>query len=270
MKVLNKVFVVTGAGNGIGRLLALDLLGRGARVALVDVNEPALQSTFALAKEYAEKISIHLVDITNRKGVMALPDAVIDHHGTVDGVINNAGIVQPFHNVKDLEDEAIDRVINVNFHGTVNVTRAFLPYLLQRPEAYIANVSSMGGFVPVPGQTIYGAAKAAVKLFTEGLRSELAGTAVTVSVIFPGAIDTDIVKNSGAGETQPVMPENASFKLLSATKAASIIIDGIERKKSRIMVGNYAWALDIFSRLSPRFAASMVLKKLKELTPKSN
>lgn len=269
MKVFGKVFVVTGAGNGIGRLLALDLLGRGAHVALVDVNDAALEATCLLAHEYKEKLSTHVADITNREQVAAIPDAVVAHHGAIDGVINNAGIVQPFLYLSDLENEAIDRVVNVNFLGTVNVTRAFLPHLLLRPQAYIANVSSMGGFVPVPGQTIYSAAKAAVKLFTEGLRSELAGTAVGVSVIFPGAIDTDIVKNSGAGDTQPITPEDASFKMLPPKKAASIIVDGIEKGKYRIMVGSDAWALDVISRLSPKLAASMVLKKLKELTPKS-
>ena len=99
--------------------------------------------------------------------------------------------------LNDLDYAAIDRVFDVNWRGTLYMTKTFLPLLLARPEAHIVNVSSMGGFLPVPGQTIYGASKAAVKLLTEGLHSELAGTNVRVTVVFPGAVATNITANSG-------------------------------------------------------------------------
>jgi NAD(P)-dependent dehydrogenase (short-subunit alcohol dehydrogenase family) len=103
-----------------------------------------------------------------RSAAEALPEQVLARFGVVDGLINNAGIIQPFSRLNDLDYAAIDRVLNVNLYGTIFVTKAFLPHLLNRPEAHIANLSSMGGFVPVPGQTIYCAAKAAVKLMSEG------------------------------------------------------------------------------------------------------
>jgi short-subunit dehydrogenase len=122
---------------------------------------------------------------------------VIAAHGVVDGLINVAGIIRPFVKLNELDYDVIQRVINVNLYGTIHMVKAFLPHLLERPVAHIANVSSMGGFLPVPGQTIYGASKAAVKLMTEGLYAELLDTNVGVSVVFPGAVATEITSNSG-------------------------------------------------------------------------
>lgn len=271
MDIRDSVFVVTGAGSGIGRGLVHELLSRGARVALVDINEQALRETCELSPAAdSQSCSIHVVDITDRPGVAALPEQVLSKHKFVDGVINNAGIIQPFHYVADLSADDIERVFSVNFHGTVNVTKAFLPLLIGREQAYIANVSSMGAFAPVPGQTIYGAAKAAVKMFTEGLRSELAGTGVKVSVVFPGAIETGIVKNSGVEASQPPATKNVSFKLLPATAAASQIIDGIQRDRYRILVGRDAWMLDLIARASPDSAARLIMRQLKDLAPEAS
>jgi short-subunit dehydrogenase len=195
---------------------------------------------------------------------------VIARHGAVDGLINNAGIIQPFVRVNDLEYEAIERVMNVNFYGTLYMTKAFLPHLLKRPEAHIANVSSMGGFLPVPGQSIYGASKAAVKLFTEGLHSELLTTNVRVSVIFPGAIGTNIAANSGVGISQSAAEpgdRRRSIKPLEPGKAAEIIVDGIERDRYRVMVGSDATFLDRFYRLSPERAANFIFRQMKSLLP---
>lgn len=177
MKVNNKVMVVTGGGGGLGRALVLNLLSKGARVAVVDIDESGMQETVELAGEKRGDISIHRVNIGDREAVHALPDQVIVAHGVVDGLINNAGIIHPFVRVNDLGYDVIDRVINVNLYGPLYMTKAFLPFLAKRPVAHLANVASMGGFVPVPGQTIYGLTKAGVKLLTEGLKSELLNSA---------------------------------------------------------------------------------------------
>ena len=268
MKVQNKVIVVTGGGNGMGRELALNLLSKGARVAAVDINESALQETVELAGNNKDKLSTHVVDITNKDAVTELVEKVISAHGVVDGVINNAGIIQPFVRVNDLEYAAIDRVMNVNFYGTLYVTKAFLPHLLTRPEAHIANVSSMGGFLPVPGQSLYGASKAAVKLLTEGLHSELLNTNVGVTVIFPGAIGTNIAANSGVANTlrvENVDQAEMARRTLAPSKAAEIIIDAIEKKRYRVTVGSDATFLDRFYRLSPERAANFIFKQMQSL-----
>jgi short-subunit dehydrogenase len=270
MKVRNKIMVVTGGGNGMGRELVLHLLSKDARVAAVDVNASALQETVQLTGNKKDQLSIHILDITDKEAVEALPGQVIARHGAVDGLINNAGIIQPFVRVAELDYDAIERVMNVNFYGTLYMTKAFLPYLLARPEAHIANVSSMGGFLPVPGQSLYGASKAAVKLFTEGLHSELLSSNVKVSVIFPGAIGTNIAGNSGVviGQPSEISDQQRSIKPLPPSKAAEIIIDGIEQNRYRVMVGSDATFLDRFYRLSPERAANFIFKQMKSLLPK--
>ncbi|MDX9954030.1 MAG: SDR family oxidoreductase [Anaerolineae bacterium] len=258
MKVQNKVVVVTGGGNGMGRALVLALLAKGARVAAVDINAAALEETLASAGGGAGRLSTHRVDITDREGVAALPEAVVSRHGAVDGLINNAGIIQPFVPVVDLDEATIQRVMAVNFYGTLAMTRAFLPGLLQRPEAHIANVASMGGFFPFPRQTIYGASKAAVKLFTEGLRAELLDTHVGVTVVFPGALDTDIAGNSGAMGGLKLDRAHSPLKLLSPVKAAERVIAAIERNRYRALIGTDAVLMDFFYKLSPRLATGLI------------
>lgn len=271
MKVQDKVIVVTGGGNGIGRELVLNLLGKGARVAAVDVNDAGLQGTVELAGSGKAHLSTHIANVTDRDAVAALPEQIIARHGAVDGLINNAGIIQPFVPVKELDYGAIERVMNVNFYGTLYMTKAFLPHLLARPEAHITNMSSMGGFLPVPGQTIYGASKAAVKLLTEGLHSELSTTHVRVTVVFPGAIGTNIAANSGVGITlgsgSSSNSSQRSIQPLAPSKAAQIIVDGMERNRYRILVGSDATFLDRFYRLSPQRAARFIFKQMQSLLP---
>jgi NAD(P)-dependent dehydrogenase (short-subunit alcohol dehydrogenase family) len=269
MKVMNKVIVVTGGGSGIGRALVLKLVQLGARVAAVDLNESTLAETVSLAGEYQEKISTHIVNVSDKDAVAALPEAVIAAHGTVDGVINNAGIIQPFVKLKDLELATIERVLNVNLYGVIYMTQAFLPHLLERPVAHIVNVSSMGGFFPFPGQTMYGASKAAVKLLTEGLYSELLETNVGVTVVFPGAIATNITQNSGLTSTVSSDDSEAesNFPTTSAERAAEIIIEGMEQDKFQIYVGNDARLMNILYRINPKFATRFMFNRMKGMLP---
>lgn len=266
MNVQNKIIAVTGGGSGIGRELVLNLLSKGAKVIALDINKTALEETFALAGNNKEKLATYVLDITNKESVEQCVDKILALHDHVDGLINNAGIIQPFVKLNELGYDAIERVVKVNFYGTLYMTKAFLPHLLTRPEAHIVNVSSMGGFLPVPGQTIYGATKAAVKLLTEGLHSELMDTCVNVSVVFPGAVSTNISANSGLGNSSaPPSKENKSFAMLSPAKAAQIIIDGMEQNRYHILVGKDARMMDYLSRLNPGYAAKLIYSKMKGL-----
>lgn len=266
MDIAGKVFVVTGGGNGIARELVLQLLDRGARVAAVDVKLEGLEETKTLAGNNSDRLSLHTADITDRKKVDALPKAVIAAHGQVDGLVNVAGIIQPFVKINDLDFSAIERVINVNLYGTINTVKAFLPELLKRPEGYVCNISSMGGYAPVPGQTLYGATKAAVKLFTEGLHSELMNTNVHVTAIYPGAIETNIAQNSGIA-----MPANADahegnkFKTTPAPEAAKVIIGAIEKNSYKAFIGSDAKTMDRLIRLMPEKAAKIIYNQMKSL-----
>lgn len=266
MIINNKVFVVTGGGNGIGRDVVLALVKKGARVAAVDLSETGLAETMSLAGGLADRISTHVVNIADRASVEALPDAVVAAHGAVDGLINVAGIIHRFARVKDLEFGEIEKVMNVNFYGVLNMTKTFLPHLLQRPEGHIATVSSMGAFVPVPGQTIYGASKAAVKLLMEGLNSELLDTNVRVTVVFPGAVGTNIAVNSGAMTAeQSRQPSTMKIKMTPSPVAADLILRGIEKKSYHVFVGSDSKMMDKLSRIMPERAARIIYSQMRSL-----
>jgi short-subunit dehydrogenase len=265
MKVNGKVVVVTGAGSGMGRQLTLELIKRGASVAAVDMRAETLEETKQLALAAGGKVATFVLDVSDDAKVLALPAAVEAELGTADALINNAGIIQPFVMIKDLTVEAAAKVMNVNFHGPLMLTKAFLPGLLARPEAHILNVSSMGAYAPVPGQSVYGASKAAIKLFTEGLRSELLTSKVGVTVVFPGAINTNIAANSGLANPGGDSAEASKFKMTEAPVAAKKMVDAIEKNKPRITVGQDATMMDIMTRLNPVWAAGVIYKQMKSL-----
>lgn len=269
MKVANKTLVVTGGGNGIGRAVVLEALVRGARVAAIDLRPEGLEGTRDLARVGDDRLATFAADITDRDTMEALPARVEEALGAVDAVINVAGIIQPFVVLNDLDYDTIERVINVNLYGTIYVVKSFLPGLLERPEAHVANVSSMGGFLPVPGQTIYGASKAAVKLLTEGLYAELLETNVGVSVIMPGAVATSITANSGV-TIELGDAEQSSRRTTSPEEAARIIIDGIEEDQHYIHVGRDSLMMGILKRIAPKQATHLIQRQMKDLLAPQN
>lgn len=268
MKAKNKIIIVTGGGSGMGRALTFALLKKGATVVAIDRNAISLEETRSLATDGADKLVTRVVDITDRQAVTDLSKEIMSKTGGVDGIINNAGIIQPFVPVSMLDEASIERVMQVNFYGTLYMVRTFLPHLLTRPEAHIVNVSSMGGFLPVPGQTIYGASKAAVKLFTEGLHAELADSNVRVTLVLPGAVDTNITRNSGI-EMPKTDPSAAAMPMLSADKAAGMIVDAMEANRYRVLVGQDARFMDFIYRLHPERAAKYIREKMKGLLKRS-
>ena len=205
------------------------------------------------------------MNITDREAVAGLPAAVEAAHGQVDGIVNIAGVIQQFVKVVDLPFSEIDKVMNVNFGGVMNMCKAFLPTLLARPEAAILNVASMGSYAPVPGQAVYGASKAAVKLLTEALYAELLDTNVQVSVVFPGAIGTDIAANSGVSLAGDASTETATYKTTSPVQAGKVIVTAIEKARFRATIGSDAAAMDRLARLNPRFATTLIAKQMGEL-----
>ncbi|MDQ7993661.1 MAG: SDR family oxidoreductase [Propionicimonas sp.] len=264
MEVPGKVFVVTGAGSGIGREVALGLLALGARVAAADLSASGLAGTVERAGRDADRLSTHEINVTDAAAVDRLPEAVLEAHGSIDGLLNVAGIIQPFVPFTELARADIDRVLMVNFWGVVHTTRAFLPELLSRPAAALVNVSSMGAFIPVPGQTVYGASKAAVKLLTEGLHAELRDTPVRVTVVFPGAVATSITTNSGV-HIPAVAGGNdnaANARVLPPQEAAAIIIKGMRKGAYRVLVGSDAKVMDWFTRLVPERAMTTIADRM--------
>jgi len=264
MNLKDKTIIVTGGGNGLGRELVLQLLKKGSRVVAVDISDNALMETVRLSGDHYKMLKVYNLDITDRSKVINFADTVLKEAGSIDGLINNAGIIQPFKRVNDLDFGTIDRVINVDFFGTLNLIKAFLPHFLERPEAFIVNVSSMGGLFPVPGQIIYGAAKSAVKLLTEGLQAELKNTSVKVTLICPGAIETDIKFNSGI-EKESHRTEELKSSIINPvkpSKAAETIIISVEKSKKKVLIGIDIKSLNMIHKLSPRLASSLIAKQM--------
>ena len=261
MKIDGKVFLVTGAGSGMGRELTLQLVDKGAKVAAIDIDLSALKETLRLA---GPQVEIFPLDVRDLDEIELLPDRIESKFGGIDGLINNAGIIQPFVRVNELTLEQAKKVMEVNFYGPLSLIKAFLPHLLKKSEAHILNVSSMGAYAPVPGQSVYGASKAAIKLLTEGLRSELTGTSVGVTIVFPGAIDTNITKNSGID--LPVSGSDApEFPMTSSKDAAAAMIRAIEKNSPRLCIGKDAKTMDLLTRLNPIFAAKLIYKQMASL-----
>ncbi len=268
MKVQGQVLVVTGAGNGIGRDVTLELLRRGAKVAGLDLKHEFLKETKTLAGENAKNFYGFDVNITDRNRVSALPAEIEAKLGKIDALVNVAGIIQPFVKINELDYEHIDRVMNVNFFGPLNMIKALLPGLLTRPEAHILNVSSMGSYAPVPGQTLYGSTKAALNMLTEGLRSELKETNVSLTVVWPGAIGTNISGNSGvsfgSGELTAAQ-KKAAARVTAPAVAGKMMVDAIETKAHRIYIGSDSKTMGYLTRLAPDFAANLIYKNMKSL-----
>jgi short-subunit dehydrogenase len=270
MNLERKIAAVTGAGSGIGRQVAIQLARKNVTIAAMDINPDTLQETISLIAEFSGQCSSYVVNIADQDRVFKLPEEIIANHGAIDILINNAGIIQAFMTVSALSLAQIERVFDVNWFGTLYMTKAFLPYLRQRPEAYLVNVSSMGAFVPVPGQVIYGASKAAIQLLTEGLISELHDTPVKVAVVFPGAVATNIAQNAPdiskddlkqlGGSTRSSQPTGTS-----AEEAGRQIVQMLERNQQRLYIGSDSRMMNFLSRLSPKFAANTIRTQLQKM-----
>lgn len=264
MEIAGKVFVVTGGGDGIGRQVVLELLRRGASVAALDLRGEALATTAAMAAA-GERLATFTADVTDRAAIDALPDQVATRLGAVDGLVNVAGVIQPFVPFVDLDVETMERVVGVNLWGTVNTIKAFLPGLVERPEAHVVNVSSMGGFLPVPGQTVYGASKAAVSLLTNGLWAELQGTTVGVTLVMPGGVSTDITTNSGVAMPTGVDPGDSKLPMTTPEDAAKQIVDAVERNRLHVYVGKDSRMMNLLVRLAPKQATRLVQRQMRGL-----
>ena len=262
MEINKQNVIVTGAASGLGLELTKQLLAEGANVAAVDINEDNLKK---LKEDLDSKqLKTYVVDMGDVESIKKFRNEYKKDYSDVDIIINNAGIIQPFVKVQDLDDKIINKTMNVNFFGPLHLIRLFMSDLTKdKKEQYIVNVSSMGGFFPFPGQTIYGASKAALKLFTEGLYAELENTNVRVMVVLPGAMATNITKNSKVEVATTV--ENSSFKMLSPVVGASEIIKGIKKNKFKVFLGSDSKFLRFLYKINSIWAIRFINKKMSKM-----
>lgn len=253
--VAGKVAVVTGAGSGIGRSLALRLARGGARLAVSDMDTLGLTETVRQAEQLGAQVHSAPLDVTQRENVLEYARTVAEHYGTVNLVFNNAGIAF----TGDVEATAfkdIEKVMDVDFWGVVNGTKAFLPYLIDSGDGHVVNTSSLFGLLSVPGQSAYNAAKFAVRGFTESLRQEMLASNhdVRVTCVHPGGIKTAIARNSTAADTYEQRDMAQLFDRYlahtSADAAARRILSGVAADRGRVLIGLDARALDLFVRLT--------------------
>jgi NAD(P)-dependent dehydrogenase (short-subunit alcohol dehydrogenase family) len=245
--------VITGAGSGIGRALAVELAGRGARLALSDVDKSAVEATAESCRGLGVEARGYGLDVTDRSAVLAHAEEVVRDFGAAHLVVNNAGVA--LHGpVTELTEADFRWVMDIDFWGVVHGSQAFLPHLIAAGDGQLANVSSAFGLIAVPKQAAYNAAKFAVRGFTEALRQEmqLAGTGVAVSCIHPGGVRTAIARNARATASEDKSEMAQTFDKLARTsppRAARTILKGLEQDRARILVGPDAWFMAALPRL---------------------
>lgn len=251
-----KTVVITGAGSGIGRALALYAAREGARLAISDVNEAGLAETGSHAESAgALRVRTDRVDVADRAAMSSYAKDVADDFGTVNVVVNNAG-VSLTGNVLDLDYEDFDWIMGINFWGVVHGSKEFLPHLIASGDGHLVNISSLFGLLSMPSQSAYNAAKYAVRGFSEALREELliAKAPVGVTVVHPGGIKTDIARNGryADGEDGAASARHFDEQLARTTadKAAEIIFDGMKAGKARVLVGADAHVLHNLAKFS--------------------
>jgi len=248
-----KVAVITGAGSGIGRALALNLAAQGAHLALSDIDNEGLTNTVRQAEALGATVMSDRLNVAEREAVLAYADTVVARFGQVHQVYNNAGIAYN-GDVENTEFKDIERIIDVDFWGVVNGTKAFLPHLIASRDGHVVNISSVFGLIAVPGQSAYNAAKFAVRGFTEALRQEMlvAQHPVKVTCVHPGGIKTAVARNATVAEGQDAQGFAEFFDKHMARHtpemAAAKILDAVGKGRARAVVGWDAKALDILAR----------------------
>ena len=251
----DKVAVVTGAGSGIGQALAVELARSGAKVAISDVDTEGLAQTEEQLKAIGAPVKADRLDVTEREAFLAYAEAVNEHFGKVNQIYNNAGIAFT-GDVEVSQFKDIERVMDVDFWGVVNGTKAFLPHVIASGDGHVINISSVFGLFSVPGQAAYNSAKFAVRGFTETLRQEMAARRhpVAVTTVHPGGVKTAIARNATVAEgLDQGELANLFDKRLARTspqRAAQVILDGVRKKKARVLVGTDAKLLDALVRLT--------------------
>jgi NADP-dependent 3-hydroxy acid dehydrogenase YdfG len=267
-----KVAVITGAGSGIGRALAVNLAEKGAKLALSDIDTEGLAETVRQAQALGADVRSDRLNVAEREAVMAYAEAVVTHFGEVHQIYNNAGVAYN-GDVENSEFKDIERIIDVDFWGVVNGTKAFLPHVIASGDGHIINISSLFGLIAVPGQSAYNAAKFAVRGFTEALNQEMfvAKHPVKVTCVHPGGIKTAVARNATVAIDQNAQTFAEFFDkwlaIHSPEMAAETIIDGVRKGRARVVIGWEAKALDVLARIMGPSYQRIIAKAVAKFFP---
>jgi len=252
--------VITGAGSGIGRALALELASRGANLALSDVDKSGLSDTATLVGSHGIKVHTHLLDVSDKTAMHDYAELVQAEFGVINLVINNAGVALNTGTLEQTDLEEFEWLMSINFFGVLYGTKTFLPYLQQANWGHIVNISSLFGLIGVPGQAAYNSSKFAVRGLSEALRQELDAVESSVSCtsVHPGGVKTNIVRNSRssthtANDSLFISTAEEFDKLARTTpeSAAKQILKAVDNNKRRLLIGLDAKLLDWIQRIFP-------------------
>ena len=253
-----RVAAVTGAGSGIGRALAQELTRRGAHVALADIDPEGLAETVAMCEGMGVKVTTCELDVADRDAVYAWADQVVEEHGRVNLIFNNAGVALGA-TVDEVEYHDFAWLMDINFWGVVYGTKAFLPHLEASGEGHVVNLSSVFGLLSIPTQSAYNAAKFGVRGFTDALRIELdiADSPVSATTVHPGGIATNIAHRARLSDSLAALSDgradgpgdfNKALRM-PPEKAARLILAAVSKNRRRALIGTDAKVLDLLSRL---------------------
>lgn len=238
---------VTGAGNGIGRAIALHLARAGARVALGDIDHAAAR---AVAEEIGERAIAVALDVADHAQFAAFLDTAEARHGPLSVMVNNAGVdwVGPFH---EEPDEVSRREIAINLYGAVNGSKLALARMLPRGSGHLVNVASGVGRVPLPGSAVYAATKHGVVGLTESLRLEYRGRGIAFSVIQPAQVDTAMIDGQGR---PPLLP------VISPDDVAEAVVGALRSGRFEVWVPRSQGATAKLGTMLPRAAREAVMR----------
>lgn len=253
-ELAGRVAVITGAGGGIGRQMALALARKGCDIAAVDVAPAGLEHTAELVRGLGRRVSTHQADVSDPDRMLQLPGEVREQLGGCQILINNAGVTSAGAFEREtLED--IHWIVGINVWGVVHGCYAFLPLLREQSEAHIVNVSSMVGLIGLPHNAVYALTKGAVRSFSEALRAELVTSNIGLTTVFPGAHKTGITETARGSQREKIAEMGRSklsgLAMRSPAALARQVVRAIEKDKARVVGGLDARALDLWSRIAP-------------------
>ena len=253
-ELAGKTAVITGAGAGIGRATAVALAREGCTIAVCDLDEAAAKETVELIAAAGGRAGAHHVDVASEPQMRELVTAVLDEHGVVDIVVNNAGIAGPTLPTEDVPLDRFHTVFDVNFWGVVHGSMLFIPHLKTRPEANLVNVASNAALLAYSRMAPYNASKFAVRGFTETLRMELRSTSVRVTVVCPGVTGTQMLAHSPVideADRQAMQARFDRYRTARPEKVAAAIVRSIKGDRPRALVGADTAIFDAIVRLLP-------------------
>lgn len=259
----HKVVVITGAGSGIGRALAIAFAKAGARLALNDFNAITLAETTALLDRKKEDVLQSVFDVSQKEAMFSFADSVLAQFGQVDVMVNNAGIGLGDYSFDEMDLDLFEKVMDVNFYGVLYGSRAFIPHLLKQSEAALVNVSSVFGLTGIARSSAYCASKFAVHGLNQSLMQEHVNSSLTIHSVHPGGINTNIAKNS-LDYREEHDAFHKEFLKLSPDYAAAVIMKGIQNKKRKILIGSEAYLLDFAVRMFPFWGGRQVNKTIQQ------